>query len=452
MSAAALFSLVLFVLTYVLMFTLQRIRPWVSLASAVIFVSVGSLGLIPGFSYTLPDALREVDWNVLLMITGIMGSVFLFIASKMPMRMSEWILSHVRSARTAMVLMVMLAGIVSAFIDNVATVLMLAPVALAMCQKLDVSPVAPIVCLSLSSNLQGAATLVGDTTSILLARQAGMDFMDFFFMDGRPGMFFVTEAGAVMTVFLLLWIFRDLKAEVHVDGQTEVTDLVPTFLLLGTILSLIAVSFIPYASTAEPGQLSKPELTNGLICIGFFVVGLVHQTVTQRSRDPLRRAVGEIDFLTLLLLAGLFIVIGGVERAGVIDLLARGIASIGGSGAGAVFIIYSLIVWISVACSAFIDNIPYTAAMLPVVAELTTALSALTGAALRPELFYFGLLAGATLGGNLTPIGASANITGLGLLRRAGYEVETGTFMRLSVPFTLIAVVTGYALIWLIWS
>ena len=113
---------------------------------------------------------------------------------------------------------------------------------------------------------------------------------------------------------------------------------------------------------------------------------------------------------------------------------------------GNLFMIYSLIVWASVLLSAFIDNIPYVAAMLPVTAGIASLMG------VDPTILYFGLLAGATLGGNLTPIGASANITALGILRKTGYEVKAGEFMRISVPFTLTAVFSGYVLIWLFWG
>lgn len=150
----------------------------------------------------------------------------------------------------------------------------------------------------------------------------------------------------------------------------------------------------------------------------------------------------EIDYFTLLLLSGLFIVISGITEAGVVDEISKLFAKISGNN---VFLMYTLIVWASVLFSAFIDNIPYIATMLPV----TSGIASLLG--IDPTILYFGLLTGATLGGNITPIGASANITGLGILKKEGYEVSTKDFMKISVPFTLAAVTTGYILIWLIW-
>ncbi len=231
-----------------------------------------------------------------------------------------------------------------------------------------------------------------------------------------------------------------------------VKDKVPTVLLVLTVLTLIAVSFIPYKEAAAPGQFYKPDITNGIICLTYFAIGVVRAMIKTRSRDVLFAALREIDYYTIVLLAGLFVIIGGITKAGVIDLLGDKLAGISGDGsAGSIFIIYTVIVWMSVLCSAFIDNIPYTATMLPVVAVVTEELSAAGGINISPNLLYFGLLVGATLGGNITPIGASANIAGLGMLRKEGYEVGARTFMKYSIPFTLSAVLTGYVLVWIIW-
>ena len=127
---------------------------------------------------------------------------------------------------------------------------------------------------------------------------------------------------------------------------------------------------------------------------------------------------------------------------GIIQDVANAIASVGGKN---MFLLYTIIVWVSVAASAFIDNIPYVATMLPVIRAITAALG------VEPYLLYFGLLIGATLGGNLTPIGASANITAAGLLKKEGYEISFGDFMKIGVPFTLTAVICGYLFIWFVW-
>lgn len=417
-------ALGLFALTYVLLLVLPNVRAYVAAASAALFVL---LGILPA-----GEVLRAVDWNVLLMIAGTMGTVALFIESKMPSRLAELLLARVPSVRWAIVALAVFAGLVSAFVDNVATVLMLAPVALAIAEKQRISPVPAVIAIAVSSNLQGAATLVGDTTSILLGGYAGMNFLDFFVFRGKMGMFFVVQLGALAATAVLCVYLRRLTQPVMREGRTEVTDVFPTWLMAGTVALLIAASFLP----------EKPTVTNGLICMGLFLLGAGRRCVLEKGIRPLAEAAKQLDYQTLLLLAGLFVVIAGVRAAGVIDAAARLLAGFGG---GNVFAVYSLIVWGSVLLSAFIDNIPYVAAMLPVTANLAQILG------VEPYLLYFGLLTGATLGGNLTPIGASANITGIGILKKAGYTVRTGDFMKIGVPFTLCAVVTGYVLIWFLW-
>ncbi len=419
-----LYALIIFFLTYALMLTLPKIRYVVALSSAAVFIVLGYL--------TLSDALSAVDWNIIMMLGGTMGVVELFIQSKAPARMSEQLLTVVPNSCWAIIALSLFSGLISAFVDNVATVLMLAPIGLAVAKKLKISPVPVVIAIAVSSNLQGAATLVGDTTSILLGSYGGLDFFDFFWMDGRPGIFWAVELGAIATVPVFLILFRKYKEPVVSEVRTKVTDPVPTFLLLGIIAGLIMASFIP----------NKPALTNGYICVTMLVIGIINAAVKNGGR-VLTDVVRAIDFQTLLLLAGLFIVIQGVTNAGVIDAVADLFVKFGG---GSLFVMYTVLVFASVLISAFIDNIPYVATMLPVVTGIASSMG------VSPYILYFGLLTGATLGGNLTPIGASANVAGIGILRKSGYEVKNSDFFKIGIPFTAVAVLTGYVFIWLVWS
>lgn len=419
------FALGLFAGTYVLLLAFSKFRAYIAAVSAVLFVVLGILPItqVPG----------AIDWNVLMMIAGTMGTVALFIESKMPARMADIIMEKAPNVMWAIVALALFAGIISAFVDNVATVLMVAPVALALSRKLNISPVPVVISIAVSSNLQGAATLVGDTTAILLGGYAKLNFLDFFIYQGKPGMFWVVQVGAVVSALVLVFYFRKLKEPVDTAERTVVTDYVPSILLSGTVLLLIIASFIA----------DKPAITNGIICVGMAVVGFVRKSALKQSVAPLIQFFKEMDGETLLLLASLFVIIAGITEAGVIDAISTLFINVAGDN---LFLIYTLIVWASVFFSAFIDNIPYVATMLPVV----SGIAALMGIA--PHLLYFGLLTGATLGGNLTPIGASANITGIGILRKEGYTVTNGDFMKIGVPFSLIAVISGYVLLWLIWT
>ena len=173
------------------------------------------------------------------------------------------------------------------------------------------------------------------------------------------------------------------------------------------------------------------------------MIGLVCNYAKKKTKDAITAPLKEIDFETLGLLLGLFLMIGGISHMGVIDAAASLLAKFGG---GNVFLLYTVIVWASVLISAFIDNIPYVATMIPVIAGLAAQL----GVDATP--LYFGLLSGATLGGNITPIGASANITGIGILRKAGYEVKNGDFFKIGIPFTLVAIIPAYIYIWVLYG
>ena len=419
-------ALALFAVTYVLMLVFSKYRPYIALASALVFIVSGML--------PLSSVLGTIDFNVLLMIAGTMGIVALFIESKMPELLADLIMEKVPNLQWAAVALALFAGIISAFVDNVATVLMIAPVALEICKKLKTNPVPFIIAIAVSSNLQGAATLVGDTTAIMLGSALDMSFTDFFWYKGRPGMFFAVELGAVLSALILAYLFRKEKAEIPKTAErTKVTDYVPSALLLGTIILLIGASFIP----------NKPDITNGLICCGLVLIGLVYNFIRKKKVSAIVAPLKEIDFQTIGLLLGLFIMIGGISEQGVINAAANLLAKMGG---GNVFLLYTVIVWASVLISAFIDNIPYVATMIPVIAGLASALN------VDPTVLYFGLLAGATLGGNCTPIGASANITGIGILRKEGYTVKNSDFFKIGIPFTLAAIIPAYVYLWLVYG
>jgi Na+/H+ antiporter NhaD/arsenite permease-like protein len=419
-------ALALFAVTYVLMLVFSKYRPYIALASGLVFIVTGML--------PLSNVLGTIDFNVLLMIAGTMGIVSLFIESRMPELLADLIMEKVPSVRWAAVAMALFAGIISAFVDNVATVLMVAPVALEICKKLKTNPVPFIIAIAVSSNLQGAATLVGDTTAIMLGSALDLSFTDFFWYKSRPGMFFAVELGAVLSALILFFLFRKEKAPIpKTKDRTKVTDFVPTVLLLGTILLLIIASFIP----------NKPDITNGLICCGLLVVGLIYNVIHKKKLSAIVNPLKEIDFQTIGLLLGLFIMIGGITEQGVIAAAADLLAKMGG---GNVFLLYTVVVWASVLISAFIDNIPYVATMIPVIAGLASALN------VDPTVLYFGLLSGATLGGNCTPIGASANITGIGILRKEGYTVKNSDFFKIGIPFTLAAIIPAYVYLWLMYG
>lgn len=418
-------ALSIFIVMYIFLLALPKYRSYTAVITAVLFIV---LGILP-----VKNALTAINYNVIMMLTGTMLIVELFIESDMPSYMAENLLKIVPNVQWAVVLLSLFAGIISAFVDNVATVLMVAPVGIEVCKKIKTNPVPVIISIAVSSNLQGAATLVGDATSILLGSYANLSFNDFFWFNGKPGICFAVELGALLTIPVILFLFRHEKGKVNEEVTVKITDYTPTYFLIGMIISLIV------ASQFE----NKPELTNGFICCGLALILIVIEAIKQKNIKVIPNTIITLDIETLLLLCGLFVVIEGITEAGVIEKIVEIFMNAGGDN---VFVMYTLIVFVSVLVSAFIDNIPYVATMLPVV----TGIAAMMG--ISPYLFDFGLLIGATLGGNIMPVGASANIAGIGILRKNGYEVKNIDFFRIGIPFTLVAVLSGYLFLWFVWA
>lgn len=418
-------ALILFIITYLLMMIFSTKREIIVIISSILFTLLGIINF--------KEAIMAINYDALLIIIGTMGIVGFFIESKMPCLMADYLLTKVTDTKWAIVVLAMLAGIVSAFVDNVATVLMVAPIGLAICKKLNISPVNALIAISVSSNLQGAATLIGDTTSIILGSYANMNFVKFFFVEGKPSIFFAVELGAIVTIPVMLFLFRKYKTKIPKGEITKISDYFPTILIILNIVLLIINSFLPTNSI----------ITNGVICIALYIIGIIYYIIRKRNFKIIKNSLKAIDLKTIIMLAGIFVVIAGITKAGLIQQLSNIFIKIGKNN---IFIIYTVITFGSVFLSSFIDNIPYVATMLPVVSQIATTANA------PIYLLYFGLLSGATLGGNLTPIGASANITTIAILKKEGYNVKLKDYFKIGIPFTFAAVITGYLYIWFVWG
>ena len=418
--------LCIFALTYILIFSLPEHQWLVAAGSALCLVAGGFLSPM--------SAILAIDTNILLMLCGIMGLAALFSDSQMPAFLAEKLIAICPNYRFAMTALCLFTGFISAFIDNVATVFMVAPVAMLIAKKCGQSPVPAVIAVSVSSNLQGAATLVGDTTSFLLGSYTNMDFSDFFYMQGKPGIFFAVQLGTLATIPVLLSIFYNSASFYPQRGftTTKVKSCIPFLFLLNTIALLVFTS----AVIGVTGTL------NGEICLGMFLLCAATYCTTQKSLLPLWNSIKQIEWTTLILLSSLFVIIEALSQNQVIAAATALFCRLCTNNlTGAV----TAIILFSVLCSAFIDNIPFVAAMLPI----TTSLAGSMG--LSPIPLCFSLLIGATLGGNLTPIGASANIAGIGLLRTGGYHVKTQDFLKIGIPMTLAATLAGYIFILKVW-
>ncbi len=418
-------ALSLFLATYVALLIFSNFKAYIAIAMAGAFLLLGFTELSNVFS-------SAMNWNVFMIIAGTMIVVSEFIESGMPALLADWMMSKVSSTKWAIILLAAFAGTVSAFVDNVATVLIVAPIALDIAKKTKMSPVPLVIAVSLFANIQGFATLVGDTTSVMLAgpQFGDMNFFDFFFVNGTIGPFFIVQIGTIASLVMFWVILGKQQSSIEFKHQTKVKDYSPSFFLAAILILLIVASFVP----------NLPNEINGYITLGMAFIFVMYRVFIKKQSKSIFNAYQAIDFETLGLLFGLFILIMGLDNQGVIAALGDWLESIGN---GDPIMIYTIIVFASVLFSAFIDNIPYVATLLPVMMRVGLSLNL----GIPPYLLLFGLLAGATLGGNLTPIGASANIAGIGFLKKVGFKVSFADFFKIGFPITLAALTTGYILI-----
>jgi len=417
-----LFVVIMFLVTYVLLMA-KKGHPFIVLGSAI------GLLLVSG-AINLKQAALSVNYNVLGVFLGTMVLSGLFIFSGVPAYLATKLVDRSKSVGMALLSICFLSGFISSFVENVATVLIVAPIAFEVAKKLKANPIPFLIGIAVSANLQGCATMIGDSPSIILALSSGMNFMDFFWMKGRPGITFAVELGAIAAFYVLYLLFRKYKQPVIQIEEAKVRTWFPTWLLVFMLLTLALSSFIK----------NKPTYTIAFICLTYGIIGLVWHEVKHKESISL---IKDLDWHTFFFLIGIFILVGSLTYTGVVDDIARFIIGI---TRGNKFLAYTIIVWMSVLLSAFIDNIPYTVAMIPVAKIVAVSL----GMSQWP--FLFGLLIGTSLGGNITPIGASANVVAVGLLRKENYHVKFSDFVKIGLPFTFAAVSVAYLFIWIVWG
>jgi Na+/H+ antiporter NhaD/arsenite permease-like protein len=320
-------------------------------------------------------------------------------------------------------------------VENVATVLVMAPIALALCKKLKLDPTYFMVGLAVMANLQGTATLVGDPPSMIFADFAQklhgqFGFNEFFVFRGKLSIFFAVHAGMIAGALFFYAYFAKKGGEKALVEQEKVLSMVPSILLILMILGLAAASFV----------FGGISLVSGLLVLALGIVGLLwYRFIRRESGSKVLEMVKGLDWDTVLFLIGIFVVVGAVAKVGLLKDFSVFLSHIVGNS---VFLGFLIILIVSTLISGFVDNVPYIIVMLPVAAQLAESLF------LQPELYMFALLIGSCLGGNLTPFGASANIVTVGILKKQGVQLNFGQWLKISVPFTLITVAASAAFVW----
>ncbi len=417
--------LLVFIACYALFVLFPSRRSLISCAGAVALVLVGAV--------EWRDALlAKIDWNVMGLFVGTLVLAELFMLSRVPAVLAERLVDRTATARSGMLVLCALAGAISMFVENVAVVLLVAPVALSLADKLKVSPVPLLIGIAVSSNLQGTATMIGDPPSMILAGYMKLGFFDFIVYQGRPGIFCAVQVGAIASLLVLAWCFRKRNEGVKALPVEQARSWTPTVLLVALVLGLSVSTLL------DPGF----DWFAGSFTLAMAAVGLLwYRLIARWGRT--RQLARTLDWDTTFFLLGVFVLVGALSDSGWLDRLATGISTLTGNRVALAFVV---IVLFSVIVSGFVDNVPFLLAMIPVVQKVAGQMGT------PVPLLMFGLLIGACLGGNLTPIGASANVVALGLLRKRGHLVSFREWLGISIPFTVAAVLAACLFVWFVWA
>lgn len=424
---------------YALVIAFQEKKVCFTTAAAVIVAAMAVL--FPGRIFTngtrgavlLNLVFRTVNWNVLMIYVGSMAIAALFLYSKAPSAIADALVSRSPSAGVAAVAVLTMTAVISIFVENVATVLVMAPIALALCRKAKLDPVPTLSGLAVMSNLEGTATLVGDPPSMIFAAHAGYTFNDFFVHNGHLSIFFVVQAGLAAGAVFFLILFARNKDRPAVSHE-RVISLFPSILLAVMVAGLAAISFLKVGFA----------YASGLFVLSLGALGVVWYVASQgKTRGEAWALIKGLDWETIAFLIGVFIVVGAVSAAGLLEDLAALLARATGGNYAAGFV---LILLVSVLVSGFIDNVPYIIVMLPVASSLASHVGA------SGELYMFALLVGSCLGGNLTPYGASANVVAMGILRKEGHPISFAGWLKVGGAFTIITTAAAAAVLWLLWG
>ncbi len=425
MTALAWVAVVVFVAAYVLIATEKIHRVAAALGAAAVMLVVGATDAEHAFF----SEEAGIDWNVIFLLLGMMLIVSVLKRTGLFEYIAIWSTKRARGRPfRVMAILVLVTAVVSAALDNVTTVLLVAPVTFLVCDRLGV-PVAPfLIAEVLASNIGGAATLVGDPPNIIIASRAGLSFNDFLVVLGP----FVV---VLLVVFLGLcrWLFRDAfrydreraEAVMALRERDAIRD--PRLVVISlAVLAVVLVAFVLH--TVLHLEPSVVAVVGGL-------------TLLALSRLDATGVAADVEWPTLDFFAGQFVMVGALVNTGVIGRLAGAAIE---ATEGRLLATTMLLLVASAVLSAIVDNIPYVATMSPIVAQLVEA----NGGG-RAEVLWWSLALGADLGGNATAIGASANVVVLGLAERAGRRISFWEFTRYGLIVTAISIALAAPYLWL---
>ncbi|MFL5031031.1 MAG: SLC13 family permease [Xanthobacteraceae bacterium] len=423
-------STLLLAVTYGIIISEKVNRSIIALIGAGLMILVGVVDQV--------EAIKGVDWNTIGLLTGMMILVSISRRSGMFQYIAIWSAKAAKAHPAGILFLLQITtAVVSAFLDNVTTVLLIVPVTLAITKELEVPPYPFLFAEIFASNIGGTATLIGDPPNILIGSQVGLDF-NAFVIHLTPVIVVVMAVQAVM--IHVLW-GKEMKATPEREARVmamKPEDAIKDWLLLKQSLVVLIVVMIAFA-LARPLHLEPATIAMFGAAVLMLLDNWAH--LSEKASHNIHQTFGDVEWITIFFFIGLFIVVHGVEVGGLLKLLAdKLVVATGGDMANAGY----AILWASAFLSAIVDNIPFVATMIPLIKSMAPAY----GGADKIEPLWWCLSLGACLGGNGTLIGASANLTVAGIAERNGVPFRFLTYTYYAMPMMVVSVAICHVYVW----
>ena len=402
------------------------------LAHRTVLALLGAAVLVAFGVVSQEQAASEfIDWNTIGLLAGMMVIVAILertgVFEYLAIKSAQWGKAR---PRRILILLALVTAFLSAFLDNVTTVILMVPVTFLIADALDASPIPFLLTQVMASNIGGASTLIGDPPNILIGSAAGLTFADFV-VNMTP---IVLISLPVVLGILYLMFRKDLGG--------------------GDDAEAVIANMDAAGSIRDGVLLRRSLIILGLVIVAFFLHGTLHleaatialfgaAALLLYSRVNVEEVLKDVEWSTLLFFVGLFVLVGGLEVTGFVGSIAEALTGVGGGGSVTTAIV---VIWGSGLASGIVDNIPFTATMIPVLQDLAEAENLSESQA---ESLWWSLALGADFGGNLTLIGASANVVVAGMSERAGQRISFLKFMLYGIPVTVasLAVATVYVVV-----
>jgi Na+/H+ antiporter NhaD/arsenite permease-like protein len=417
-------------ITYAVIMSEKINRAIIALVGASVMIVVGVLDQ--------EEAIKGVDWNTIGLLTGMMILVSISRRSGMFQYLAVWSAQAARAHPAGMLILLQITtAVLSAFLDNVTTVLLIVPVTLAVCKTLEVPAYPYLFAEIFASNIGGTATLIGDPPNILIGSQVGLSFNEFVY-HLTPIIIIVMLVQALL--IHLLW-GRSLRASHDAEARVMAMNAAESILdwrLLKQSLTVLAIVMVAFV-LARPLHLEPATIALFGAAILMLLDNWAHHA--EKAAHNVHTTFGDVEWITIFFFIGLFIVVHGVDAGGLLRLLANQlVAATGGNMAHAGY----AILWASAILSAIVDNIPFVATMIPLIKNMAPSF----GGAQQIEPLWWCLSLGACLGGNGTLIGASANLTVAGIGERNGVPFRFVTYTLYAFPMMIVSVTICHVYIW----